>query len=35
MWPAHSLETLESWVPLQVRWAHPAFLLQHVAFLPS
>lgn len=35
MWPAHSLETQEARVPLQVRWTHPAFLLQHVAFLPS
>jgi hypothetical protein len=23
------------WVPLQVRWTHPGFFLQHVAFLPS
>lgn len=25
----------ELWVPLQVRWFHPAFMKQHVAFIPS
>lgn len=25
----------ETWVPLIVRWTHPSFLLQHVAFLPT
>ena len=25
----------EDWGPLQVRWTHPAFFLQHVAFFPS
>ena len=25
----------EAWVPLAVRWTHPQFFLQHVAFLPS
>lgn len=29
------LQTWEGWVPLVVRWTHPAFFLQHVAFLPS
>lgn len=29
------LVTSESWVDLTVRWTHPAFFLQHVAFLPS
>lgn len=24
-----------SWIPLQVRWTHPRFFLQHVAFVPS
>lgn len=23
------------WVPLAVRWTHPRFFLQHVAFIPS
>ena len=23
------------WMPLQVRWTHPRFFLQHVAFLAS
>jgi hypothetical protein len=23
------------WVPLTVRWTHPGFFFQHVAFLPS
>ncbi len=27
--------TTEAWVPLQVRWFHPAFMRQHVAFIPS
>lgn len=26
---------LDRWVPLQVRWLHPSFLFQHVAFVPS
>ena len=25
----------EDWGPLVVRWTHPAFFLQHVAFFPS
>lgn len=29
------LEVREDWVPLTVRWTHPQFFLQHVAFLPS
>lgn len=29
------LITQEQWVPLTVRWTHPAFFLQHVAFFPS
>lgn len=33
-WPA-GVMTREDWVPLQVRWTHPGFLLQHVAFIPS
>ena len=24
-----------TWVPLIVRWTHPGFFLQHVAFVPS
>lgn len=27
--------TDEQWVPLAVRWMHPGFFLQHVAFFPS
>lgn len=27
--------TSEFWTPLQVRWTHPRFFLQHVGFLPS
>jgi len=27
--------TRDEWVPLQVRWTHPQFFLQHVAFFPS
>lgn len=29
------LVTTDMWVPLVVRFTHPAFFLQHVAFLPS
>lgn len=29
------LRTSEAWVPLSVRWTHPSFMLQHVAFIPS
>ena len=29
------LVTIEAWVPLAVRWTHPRFFLQHVAFFPS
>lgn len=25
----------DRWLPLQVRWTHPKFPLQHVAFVPS
>ncbi len=25
----------EQKVPLQVRWLHPGFMVQHVAFIPS
>lgn len=27
--------TVERWVPLQVRYTHPSFFLQKVAFIPS
>ncbi len=27
--------TREQWIPLQVRWTHPKYFLQHVAFVPS
>lgn len=27
--------TSEAWIPLQVRWTHPRYFLQHVAFIPS
>jgi hypothetical protein len=27
--------TKDDWVPLAVRWTHPRFFLQHVAFFPS
>ena len=23
------------WLPLQVRWTHPSFFLQHIAFIPT
>jgi hypothetical protein len=29
------LVTKEEWVPLAVRWTHPAFFGRHVAFFPS
>ena len=29
------LRTMVQQVPLQVRWTHPRYFLQHVAFLPS
>lgn len=25
----------DGWVPLIVRWTHPSWFLQHVAFIPS
>lgn len=33
--PGEPLVTRETWTPLIVRWTHPRFFLQHVAFLPS
>lgn len=33
--PKGFLVTREQWVPLQVRWFHPGFLKEHVAFIPS
>jgi hypothetical protein len=32
---ANRLVTSETWCPLAVRWTHPRYFLQHVAFLPS
>lgn len=29
------LSTWSGWVPLRVRWMHPSFRFQHVAFLPT
>lgn len=25
----------EQWVPLDIRWTHPHFFLQHVGFIPT
>jgi hypothetical protein len=25
----------QAWIPLQVRWTHPSYFLQYVAFIPS
>lgn len=29
------LITRTAWVPLAVRWLHPKYLFQHIAFIPS
>lgn len=28
-------DTKAIWVPLAVRWTHPSYFLQHIAFYPS
>jgi len=33
--PGAPLVTTDTWGPLQVRWTHPRFFLEHVAFIPS
>lgn len=33
--PSRPLAIMTQQVPLTVRWMHPRFFLQHVAFLPS
>lgn len=33
--PEGRLSASEKWVPLAVRWTHPRFLFEHVAFFPS
>jgi len=33
--PEGRLATAQAWVPLVVRWTHPRFLFEHVAFFPS
>ena len=33
--PGRALVTRETWIDLAVRWTHPRFLLQHIAFIPT
>jgi hypothetical protein len=33
--PGGPMINRDEWVPLQVRWTHPMYFLQHVAFFPS